>query len=54
MQYTHLGTSGLKINRIALGTIGFGNGSRETWALFRTGHAAQPPITGLHDLRCSS
>ena len=33
MQYTRLGTSGLKVSRIALGTMGFGDGSRETWAL---------------------
>ena len=33
MQYTRLGSSGLKVSRIALGTMGYGDGSRETWAL---------------------
>ena len=33
MQYTRLGSSGLKVSRIALGTMGFGDGSREKWAL---------------------
>ena len=33
MQYTRLGSSGLRVSRIALGTMGFGDGSRETWAL---------------------
>jgi aryl-alcohol dehydrogenase-like predicted oxidoreductase len=33
MEYTRLGSSGLKVSRIALGTVGFGDGSRETGAL---------------------
>ena len=33
MEYTRLGSSGLKVSRIALGTMGFGDGSREKWAL---------------------
>jgi len=33
MQYTRLGTSGLKISRIAMGTMGYGDGSREGWAV---------------------
>jgi aryl-alcohol dehydrogenase-like predicted oxidoreductase len=33
MEYTRLGSSGLRVSRIALGTMGFGDGSRETWAL---------------------
>ena len=33
MEYTRLGSSGLQVSRIALGTMGFGDGSRETWAL---------------------
>ncbi|MDH6293073.1 aldo/keto reductase [Rhodococcus opacus] len=33
MDYTNLGTSGLEISRIALGTMSFGDGSREKWAL---------------------
>ena len=33
MEYTRLGSSGLKVSRIALGTMGYGDGSREKWAL---------------------
>jgi aryl-alcohol dehydrogenase-like predicted oxidoreductase len=33
MEYTRLGSSGLKVNRIALGTMGYGDGSRGKWAL---------------------
>jgi 1-deoxyxylulose-5-phosphate synthase len=33
MEYTRLGSSGLRVSRIALGTMGFGDGSREKWAL---------------------
>ena len=33
MEYTRLGTSGLKVSRIAMGTMGYGDGSREKWAL---------------------
>jgi aryl-alcohol dehydrogenase-like predicted oxidoreductase len=33
MEYTRLGSSGLKISRISLGCMGYGDGSRETWAL---------------------
>ncbi|SDU99444.1 Predicted oxidoreductase [Microlunatus sagamiharensis] len=32
MQYTQLGTSGLKISRIALGTMGFGDGNTPFWS----------------------
>ncbi|MEE1800747.1 aldo/keto reductase [Streptomyces sp. JV176] len=41
MKYTRLGTSGLSISRIALGTMGFGDGSREKWAL---GYEAAAPF----------
>jgi 1-deoxyxylulose-5-phosphate synthase len=41
MEYTRLGSSGLRVSRIALGTMGFGDGSRETWAL---GYDAAVPI----------
>jgi aryl-alcohol dehydrogenase-like predicted oxidoreductase len=33
MQYTRLGTSGLKVSRIVLGCMSFGDGSRMPWAL---------------------
>ena len=33
MQYTRLGSSGLKVSRISLGCMSFGDGSREKWAL---------------------
>jgi aryl-alcohol dehydrogenase-like predicted oxidoreductase len=33
MEYTRLGTSGLKVSRISLGCMGYGDGSREKWAL---------------------
>ena len=35
MQYTHLGTSGLKISRVAMGTMSFGEGDsgREGWPI---------------------
>ncbi|MER5757616.1 aldo/keto reductase, partial [Streptomyces sp. NPDC002088] len=33
MQYTRLGTSGLKISRIALGCMSFGDTSQMPWAL---------------------
>jgi 1-deoxyxylulose-5-phosphate synthase len=33
MEYTRLGTSGLKVSRISLGCMGYGDGSRERWAL---------------------
>jgi 1-deoxyxylulose-5-phosphate synthase len=33
MQYTRLGTSGLKVSRIALGCMSFGDTSRMPWAL---------------------
>jgi aryl-alcohol dehydrogenase-like predicted oxidoreductase len=41
MQYTRLGSSGLKISRIALGCMSFGDGSRAPWAL---GADAAEPI----------
>ncbi|MFD6339626.1 aldo/keto reductase [Streptomyces sp. NPDC060131] len=41
MKYTRLGSSGLTISRIALGTMGFGDGSREKWAL---GYEAAAPF----------
>ena len=41
MDYTRLGSSGLTISRIALGTMGFGDGSREKWAL---GYEAAAPL----------
>jgi aryl-alcohol dehydrogenase-like predicted oxidoreductase len=33
MEYTRLGSSGLRVSRIGLGCMGYGDGSRETWAL---------------------
>jgi aryl-alcohol dehydrogenase-like predicted oxidoreductase len=39
MEYTRLGSSGLRVSRIALGTMGFGDGSREKWALNYDGAA---------------
>ena len=33
MQYTRLGSSGLKVSRISLGCMSYGDGSREAWAL---------------------
>jgi 1-deoxyxylulose-5-phosphate synthase len=33
MEYTRLGSSGLKVSRISLGCMSYGDGSRETWAL---------------------
>ncbi|MFE4834497.1 aldo/keto reductase [Arthrobacter sp. NPDC056691] len=33
MEYTRLGSSGLKVSRISMGTMGYGDGSREKWAL---------------------
>ena len=35
MEYTHLGSSGLKISRIAMGTMSFGEGDsgREGWPI---------------------
>lgn len=41
MDYTRLGSSGLKVSRIALGCMSFGDGSRATWAL---GDDAAAPI----------
>ncbi|MGW3981919.1 aldo/keto reductase [Streptomyces mirabilis] len=41
MHYTRLGSSGLSISRISLGTMGFGDGSREKWAL---GYDAAAPF----------
>src|SRR5437879_1005317 len=39
MEYTRLGSSGLKVSRIAMGTMGYGDGSREKWALDYEGAA---------------
>ena len=39
MEYTRLGSSGLRISRIALGCMGYGDGSREPWALDYEGAA---------------
>jgi choline dehydrogenase-like flavoprotein len=33
MEYTRLGSSGLKVSRISLGCMSYGDGSPETWAL---------------------
>jgi 1-deoxyxylulose-5-phosphate synthase len=33
MEYTRLGSSGLRVSRISLGCMSYGDGSRETWAL---------------------
>ena len=33
MKHTRLGSSGLRVSRISLGTMGYGDGSREKWAL---------------------
>ncbi|WP_284981662.1 aldo/keto reductase [Arthrobacter sp. efr-133-TYG-118] len=33
MEYTRLGSSGLKVSRISMGTMGYGDGSREIWAI---------------------
>ena len=33
MEYTRLGASGLKVSRISLGCMSYGDGSREEWAL---------------------
>ena len=33
MEYRRLGSSGLKVSRIALGCMSFGDGSRMPWAL---------------------
>src|SRR6478609_3578051 len=33
MDYTRLGSSGLRVSRITMGTMGYGDGSREEWAL---------------------
>jgi aryl-alcohol dehydrogenase-like predicted oxidoreductase len=33
MKYTRLGSSGLQVSRISMGTMGYGDGSREEWAL---------------------
>jgi aryl-alcohol dehydrogenase-like predicted oxidoreductase len=40
VEYTRLGTSGLKISRIALGCMSFGDGTRAPWAL--DAEAAEP------------
>ena len=32
MEYTRLGSSGLKVSRIALGTMGFGDGKVPFWS----------------------
>ena len=50
MEYTRLGSSGLKVSRIALGTMSFGDGSggREGWALDY--HAAAPFFRQALDL----
>ena len=39
MKNTRLGSSGLKISRISLGCMSYGDGSRETWALDYDGAA---------------
>ncbi len=41
MQQTQLGSSGLRVSRIALGCMSFGDGTRATWAL---GDEAAEPI----------
>ena len=33
MEYTRLGSSGLKVSKISMGTMGYGDDSREKWAL---------------------
>ena len=39
MDYTRLGSSGLKVSRISLGCMSYGDGSRERWALDYDGAA---------------
>ncbi|WP_460798616.1 aldo/keto reductase [Microbacterium sp. GXF0217] len=39
MEFARLGTSGLKVSRVALGCMGFGDGSREPWTLDSEGAA---------------
>ncbi|MEV7761996.1 aldo/keto reductase [Curtobacterium flaccumfaciens] len=48
MEYTRLGTSGLKVSRIALGCMSFGDASRMEWAL--DAQAAEPIFRQAVDL----
>ncbi len=42
MNYTNLGTSGLRVSRICLGMMGFGNGSERPWVIDE--EAAEPIV----------
>jgi len=42
VQYTRLGTSGLRVSRITLGCMSFGDGSRTPWPWALDGQAAEP------------
>src|SRR5271156_4209443 len=42
MHYTNLGASGLRVSRVCLGMMGFGNGSYRPWALDED--AAEPIV----------
>jgi aryl-alcohol dehydrogenase-like predicted oxidoreductase len=49
MDYTHLGSSGLKISRIAMGTMSFGEGDsgREGWPIPYENPVVDAPIVGV-------
>src|SRR5580658_8756201 len=42
MNYTNLGTSGLRVSRVCLGMMGFGNGSERPWVIDE--EAAEPIV----------
>src|SRR5271169_7178263 len=42
MNYTNLGTSGLRVSRVCLGMMGFGNGSDRPWVIDE--EAAEPIV----------
>ena len=42
MNYTNLGTSGLRVSRVCLGMMGFGNGSDRPWVIDED--AAEPIV----------
>jgi aryl-alcohol dehydrogenase-like predicted oxidoreductase len=50
MEYTRLGSSGLQVSRIALGTMGFGDGTVPFWSWARPWEEAEPFFTQALDL----
>ena len=44
MNYTNLGTSGLRVSRVCLGMMGFGNESERPWVIDED--AAEPIVAG--------